>query len=349
MEPLIRIHGKSQSRTALGIINAYLKLHPDSTLSDLREAFPKSLNPRGIGEYLIVPVKEALKHEKQYFEQDDELIVLKSGQKLALLEIWQKEDYDAICEHAKQYGIEVAEMQKTDSFEKGSYRLEYLNDFVPPEEVAPQTKKKRKCRWWWLLLLLLLLLILLFCFKKCGWCGDKTKCDVPTASVVGVNPTDSLNLVKDLGDNISLTLSDGSVLNFPKNSSEYKLISLLNSDSANLDESVIMDRLGFETGKAELKPESEEQLKNVAAILSTFPNAAIKMCGYSDNTGSDKVNLRVSTQRAKIAADKLIGLGVEASRVTSEGFGSQNPVCPQNDTDNCKAQNRRVDIKVIKK
>jgi len=356
IKPLIRIHGKSQSRTALGILNAYLKIHPDATLSELQQAFPKSLNTRSFGDHIVVPLKETKGHEKHYFEQEDEMIVLKNGQKLALVELWQKEDFEAICEHAKQYGIEVAEFEKTESFEKGSYRLEYLNNYVPPEEFAAPVKKKCKCKWWWwLLALLLLLLILLFCFKKCGWCGAD-KCAKP-AAVENVTPKDTLNNsvnpVIENGDAISVKLPDGNELKIDKNSSEYKLFAFLNSNDAKVDSGengwITMDKLRFETGKTNLTADSENQLNNIAAILKFFPNSKIKLGGYSDNTGSDAINMRVSTARAKVVADKLIVSGITADRVTYEGFGSKNPVCPANDTPDCKAQNRRVEVKVTQK
>jgi hypothetical protein len=184
MKYKIRIHGKSQSRTALGIINAYLKLNPDSTLADLQQAFPKSLNPHSVGHNIVVPLSETLGHEKQYFEHEDELIVLKNGQKLSLVEIWHKEDYDAICEHAKQFGIKVVEMDHTIPFEKGSYVLEYIDEPIPAAVIPPisvkDEKKKCKCSWWWWLLLLLLLLLLLCCLKKCI-CGSD-KCSAPKQS-----------------------------------------------------------------------------------------------------------------------------------------------------------------------
>jgi len=355
IKPLIRIHGKSQSRTALGIVNAYLKINPDATLSDLQEAFPKSLNTRSYGDQIVVPVKETEGREKQFFEQEDELIVLKNGQKLALVELWQKEDFEAICEHAKQFGIEVAEFEKTESFEKGSYELEYLNNYVPPAEVVEPVKKKCKCKckWWcWLLLLLLLLLILFFCLKKCGCCKDKNaKADA--AAIENVVPTDTLNSINDIGDAVSFKLPDGNEWKIDKNTPEYKLFAFLNSDDANAEavegDWITMDKLRFETGKANLTAESENQLNNIAAILNFFPNAHIKMGGYSDNTGTDAVNMRVSTARAKVVADKLIASGIAADRVTHEGFGPKNPVCPANNTPDCRAENRRVDVKLTQK
>jgi len=363
MEAKIRVHGKSQSRTVLGIINAYLKLNPDVSLLDLQQAFPQSLNPKSFTNNIIVPEKETKGNEKQFFERENELIVLKNGKKLALVEVWAKEEFNAICEHAKQYGIVVAEFETTKPFEKGSYDLEYLGGFLP-EEVVP--KRKCKCwRWWlWIILLILLLLILLFCWKKCSnkQCFDSTIAplvenvapEVSTAEAINGASEESAPLIKDAEDAVRITLPDGSEWNINKNSPEYQLFTFLNSDDAKVDPDktkgwLTLDKLRFETGKAKLASESEAQLKNIAAIMKFFSNAQIKLGGYTDNTGTDAVNKRISAERAKIVAEKLITLGLDSKRINHEGYGSQHPVCPANDTDECRAANRRVDVRVNQK
>ena len=370
MEAKIRVHGKSQSRTALGIINAYLKLYPNSTLSDLHQAFPHSLNPKSFTENLIVPVSETEGNEKMFFEKEDELIVLKNGMKYALVELWQKEHFDAICEHALQYGIVVAEIEETKPFEKGSYELEYLNGFILPEEIAPalqneKQKCKCKCSWWWWILLLLLLLFLLFCLKKCYCCKNECSASAKTevAALSVTDPTDNIKgsydadtdrIIYDTGDMISLKMPDGTEWEIGQNSTEYKLVNFLNSDDVKVSEDkskdwITLDNLHFETGTTNLTPESEGQLQNIANILKLFPNAHLKLGGYTDNTGTDEINMPISTERARVAAEKLIALGIDSDRVTYEGYGSKHPVCPANDTDFCRAANRRVDVRVTQK
>ena len=378
MEAKIRVYGKSQSRTALGIINAYLKLFPDATLADLQQAFPASLNPKSFTDSLLVPVSETKGHEKQFFEKEEELVELSNGDKLALVELWRKEDYEAIGEHAKQYGIEVAEMEESMPFEKGSYELEYLNEFMPTVAAfVAKTKSEEKCDCychkgcspWWLLLLLLLLLLLVFGWKKCE--GDKMA--APNAGV-GVVASDTANIaadsiampgvalaaadslavnmpVQDLGDSISVSLPDGTLLKFAKDTPEWQLFNFLNADAqsgSNESDWITLDKLRFETGSSRLAPESEAQLAKIAAVMNLFPTINIKMGGNTDNTGTDEANMKISAARAKAAADRLIALGVDAGRVSHVGFGSQRPVCPANDSDECRAANRRIDIKITK-
>ena len=162
------------------------------------------------------------------------------------------------------------------------------------------------------------------------------------------------SLINDTGDAVTLTLPDGTECTIDKNSPEYKLFAALNSDDeVNPDDTkdwITMDKLVFEKGKVKLTtPEAETQLKNIAAILKFFPNSCVKIGGFSDNTGTKDVNLKISAERAKNAAQNLVDLGIAADRITQKGYGIENPVCPANDTENCRAANRRIDVKVIQK
>ena len=108
------------------------------------------------------------------------------------------------------------------------------------------------------------------------------------------------------------------------------------------------DRLLFETGKSTLKAESQEQLKNMSEILKAYPAVELKIGGYTDNVGDAKKNLALSDERAKSVLAELVKLGVEESRLKAEGYGDQHPVA-DNATDEGKAQNRRIDVRVTKK
>jgi outer membrane protein OmpA-like peptidoglycan-associated protein len=108
------------------------------------------------------------------------------------------------------------------------------------------------------------------------------------------------------------------------------------------------DRLLFETGKATLKPESQEQLKNVAEILKAFPAVALKIGGYTDNTGDKAANQTLSADRAANVKAELEKLGIAADRLASEGYGDQFPV-GDNATEAGRAANRRIAVRVTKK
>jgi K(+)-stimulated pyrophosphate-energized sodium pump len=130
---------------------------------------------------------------------------------------------------------------------------------------------------------------------------------------------------------------------------EANLVSFIKSDKPVDKETWFdFDRLTFDTGKATLKPESQEQLKNVAEILKTYPNAAIKLGGYTDNTGNADANLKLSGDRAQSVKKSLVDLGIADGRLEAEGYGQEHPVA-SNDTEDGRAQNRRISIRVTKK
>jgi len=108
------------------------------------------------------------------------------------------------------------------------------------------------------------------------------------------------------------------------------------------------DRLLFETGSAKLKSESQEQLENVSEILKAYPAVNVKLGGYTDNTGDSVDNLKLSTDRAQSVKKSLADLGIDASRLESEGYGEEHPVA-SNETEEGRAQNRRISIRVTKK
>lgn len=110
-----------------------------------------------------------------------------------------------------------------------------------------------------------------------------------------------------------------------------------------------MEGVNFETGSATLTADSSAQITKTADILKANPNVKIKVGGYTDNTGNADANLKLSGERAAAVKAALEAAGVEAGRVESEGYGQEHPLCPANDTDACKAQNRRTDVNVTAK
>ena len=175
---------------------------------------------------------------------------------------------------------------------------------------------------------------------------------VAPVTVAGTYDSVSGNYIYDIGAEKEIKLADGVTMKVGENSTEAKLFNFLSDANATVDTAdktkgwITLDRVYFETGKSVLTKESQNQLKNIAAILKNFATAKVKMGGYTDNTGAADVNKKVSGERAKVAADELVKLGVAAANVESDGYGPEHPVCPANDTPACKAQNRRVDIRV---
>jgi outer membrane protein OmpA-like peptidoglycan-associated protein len=103
---------------------------------------------------------------------------------------------------------------------------------------------------------------------------------------------------------------------------------------------------GFAIGKAEIKPALRAALDRYAVTLNQHTVTRIQIVGHTDSTGSDAINNPLSQTRADATRDYLVARGVAASRISSEGRGSREPVA-SNDTEAGRAANRRVEIYVF--
>jgi outer membrane protein OmpA-like peptidoglycan-associated protein len=106
---------------------------------------------------------------------------------------------------------------------------------------------------------------------------------------------------------------------------------------------VILEGVNFETGKADLTPESQAILDGVAESLVANEEIKVQVGGHTDNTGSRAVNQRLSRARAETVRKYLVDKGVAADRLTARGFGPDKPVA-SNRTQDGRAQNRRVEL-----
>ena len=161
MASKVRVYGKAQNRTALGIVNAYLVMYPHATAEDLNKAFPLELQSHGTWKSLFRTPEEYAANEANqglWFAEEDEILRLQDGTKLIFLKLWPKDKFENIVNHAKLYDIEIAEFEKGEKGTKGGYRLEYLNGYVPPVPVA----KKGIPAWVWAVLGAVLVGLILF-------------------------------------------------------------------------------------------------------------------------------------------------------------------------------------------
>jgi outer membrane protein OmpA-like peptidoglycan-associated protein len=100
----------------------------------------------------------------------------------------------------------------------------------------------------------------------------------------------------------------------------------------------------FDTDSDRLKPESAPVLKSIALGLEKNPGLKLEIDGYTDSTGDGGHNLDLSKRRAESVRSVLISqFNVDGSRLSSNGFGAQKPVAP-NDNPAGRAQNRRVEL-----
>ena len=101
----------------------------------------------------------------------------------------------------------------------------------------------------------------------------------------------------------------------------------------------------FDFSKADIKAQGQIALDQLARQLATIDYNVIITIGHTDSVGSDSYNQKLSAQRAAAVRSYLVGQGVDAARITSEGRGKSQPVA-SNATAQGRAQNRRVEIEV---
>lgn len=102
---------------------------------------------------------------------------------------------------------------------------------------------------------------------------------------------------------------------------------------------------GFASGRATLSPTLVNVLGQFATTLQQNPATHVGIIGHTDNTGSDAINNPLSFERANATRDYLVARGVAATRITTDGRGSREPVA-DNSTPQGRAMNRRVEIYV---
>ena len=118
----------------------------------------------------------------------------------------------------------------------------------------------------------------------------------------------------------------------------------------NLDvgKAVRLDNVYFDQSSYLLRPESYPQLDKLVKTLKVNPRLKIEIAGHTDNVGDARLNQYLSENRAKVISSYLTNQGISDSRLIWKGYGQTKPVAP-NDTEENKAQNRRVEFVVLEK
>jgi OOP family OmpA-OmpF porin len=105
------------------------------------------------------------------------------------------------------------------------------------------------------------------------------------------------------------------------------------------------EKIRFESGRATIDPDSAGLLDRLIETALRCPTVNIEIAGHTDTDGEDAFNQALSEKRAQAVTDYLVKAGLPANRFTAMGYGSTQPVAT-NDTDQGKAQNRRIEFVV---
>lgn len=158
------------------------------------------------------------------------------------------------------------------------------------------------------------------------------------------------DFVYETGQVREVKLSNGNTISLGENSQLFYLNNELakkNKELLNPEKWFTIENLYFESGSSDLRAGSENHLKSLAEIMNAYPGLKIKLGGYTDNSGSEETNLKLSNLRAQTAKLKLLEMGIAGDRIEAEGYGSQFPVCTTDESDECHAKNRRIDVRVL--
>ena len=148
---------------------------------------------------------------------------------------------------------------------------------------------------------------------------------------------------------IKVRLPDGTELDALRGGIEDRLVVFLNNPSSVPGKDVWFDfdNLNFEHGSANITAESQRQINNIAQILKAYPKVKIKIGGYTDKTGDEAVNKKLSKDRAEAVTTAIKSFGANASQLLSpEGYGSEFAKIPATASEEERKPDRRISVSV---
>jgi hypothetical protein len=146
---------------------------------------------------------------------------------------------------------------------------------------------------------------------------------------------------------ITLHLPGGGTIDVMQGSIGYSVSRFLESGDP-APRTFVFDNLNFDTASNALTPESMPTVTALVAILKAYPNAQIRVVGYTDNQGDPAANVTLSNARAAAVKQQFVSGGIATERIATAGMGEQNPIA-DNGTAEGRAKNRRTELEIVKK
>jgi len=112
------------------------------------------------------------------------------------------------------------------------------------------------------------------------------------------------------------------------------------------DANLTLKDIYFESNSSDLFESSFEELDRVIKLMKSYPTMKIEIAAHTDDIGAAAYNVRLSKQRANSVISYITSNGIEEDRLISQGYGESKPVVP-NDSEENRAKNRRVELKIL--
>ncbi|GAO45045.1 OmpA family protein [Flavihumibacter petaseus] len=206
----------------------------------------------------------------------------------------------------------------------------------------------------WLMPLLLgiaAVALLLYLVKGCGGGHKETEhatepVVADTAKAVVEEP------VKPAASGLKLKLADGTEIDVHQGGFEYGLVTCLNDAAceAGKDKWFDFDDVNFDVNSAKLTESSMRQINNIATILKAYPKAKIKIGGYTDKTGNEAANKKLSQERADAVLAAIKATGANAAQLLgAEGYGSEFAKVAATASEDERRPDRRMSVQLREK
>ncbi len=342
---VIQVNGKAMNRTALGIIDAFFTLYPKTTFSQLKEAFPDSLNPSGPKqvksifqpytekEFGVVHSLEEIKtefakanlpYDGLFFLEETEMFKTSDGVTVIVNKLWESKDnstgesdLENLANQAKKFGIVVNKFEARKAFARGTYSLDIIQNelfakisgkttIVEKEVIRERTVEKKVIPFWiWIVLALALIPLILWLF--------------------GMFKSEPVIIEKTI----------------------IKTNTIQNTDTIYIQEIETIESkfnsVQFKVGNADLPEDAKFALYDLAKIMEKQSDIKLSVQGHTSKEGDASFNQQLSEKRAKSVVDFLVERGVASSRLSYEGKGSKQPI----DINNNEV-NRRTEFIIVK-
>ncbi len=122
-------------------------------------------------------------------------------------------------------------------------------------------------------------------------------------------------------------------------------------DDIIVDDTVVLEPILFDFDKHNIKPQAALELDNLVQLMKKFPEMVIKVESHTDIQGRPEYNMELSNRRAQATVQYVISKGIDAARISGEGFGESKPAieCGANCTDEEHQKNRRSEFIIVKR